>query len=613
MATSAGEIEVALSLAGEGFKKSLGEVEGKLNGFQKGVKSLAVTLGAAFSAKQIFDFGKAAFVAFGEQESAVVKLNQALANFGLFSEATTKDLQGYASALQETTTFADEQIIAIEAQLVAFGLQGKQLKEVTKATLDLATAKGIDLAAAAQLLGKAFAGETGSLSRYGIIIDDNIPKSEKFAAVMGKVNQMFGGQAEKDRQTSLGQMKAMANTFNELQETIGGLMAGPATALMKWVVDLIKRVDSALKILADAKNAAGGFANFLAQTFILAFTAILQTLVEVERWVATAILKYLGLIPGLSNALKLIGIDIEGISAKVNAGFMSADAWIGEQGIKLQSLTNKWLQTGNTAVKTEEKKTEATIAYHNAATVAAQTRMVTEQEMQAAMYEGFLKNLEDKRKSIDEFFGANEVTWANFFKFASGLIQQTFDAFGKAMADVIVDSRSFSEALKSVWKNLVKSLIGEIISLIAKLVVALALKAALGLGGASVASAASNISALTKITGKAASGAMLNEPSLVTGLRSGKTILAGEAGPEAIVPLGGRGGAGANKTASEMGTDFSMGGGGTSININISGQFLEGNENMWQRMFREKILPEIRRATMSNPTGNFIRRRGATT
>jgi len=178
---------------------------------------------------------------------------------------------------------------------------------------------------------------------------------------------------------------------------------------------------------------------------------------------------------------------------------------------------------------------------------------------------------------------------------------------------VIVDSKSFSEALRGIWKSMIKALISEIVALIAKLIVALALKSALGLGGASVGAAASNIASLTKIAGKAANGAMINEPSLVTGLKSGKTILAGEAGAEAIVPLGGGGGNGANKTATEMGMDFSGGGGSGSVTINISGQFLEANEGVWQRMFRDKILPEIRRATMSNPTGNFIRRRGATT
>jgi phage-related minor tail protein len=107
---------------------------------------------------------------------------------------------------------------------------------------------------------------------------------------------------------------------------------------------------------------------------------------------------------------------------------------------------------------------------------------------------------------------------------------------------------------------------------------------------------------------------MINEPSIVTGLKSGKRILAGEAGAEAIIPMG-KGGAGGNKTASEMGTSFAgaFDQGAPNITIQINGQFLEGNENQWQRMFREKLLPEIRRSTMSNPTGNFLRRRGATT
>lgn len=614
MATSAGEIEVVLSLMSKDFKEGLARIEQQLKGTESGVKKFGTTLAGIFSAKQIFDFGKAAFQAFGEQEAAVVKLNQALANFGQYSQKTSQDLQDYATALQQTTVYADEQVTAVQAQLVAFGLQGKQLKDVTKSTLDLASAKGIDLSAAAQLLGKAFVGETGALSRYGIVIDDNIPKSEKFAATLGKVNSMFGGQAEKERQTALGQLKGMQNTYGELMETIGALVAGPATALMSWLGDVINKVNAAMQMISAAKNAAGGFANFVSQTFVLAITAIVQTLVEAERWVANAFLKYLTMIPGFSAALKLIGVDIDSIILKVNAGFTSADQWIGDQGIKLQTLANKWLGTGQAAVASEEMKKQATIEYHNVATEAAKVRMVTEEELRKAQLEGYLANIEVQRKALEEFLGVTDVTWSSTFKRMGTIIQSTFDAFGKAMADVIVDSRNFSEALKSVWKGLVKALISEIIALIAKLIIALALKSALGLGGSSVGTAAANIVALKGLAGagKAAKGAIIGEPSLVTGLKSGKTILAGEAGAEAIVPMGGS--ASGNKTASEMGMDFSgaMGGGGVNLTVNISGQFIEANETVWQKMFRDKILPEIRRATMSNPTGNFIRRRGAT-
>jgi hypothetical protein len=71
-------------------------------------------------------------------------------------------------------------------------------------------------------------------------------------------------------------------------------------------------------------------------------------------------------------------------------------------------------------------------------------------------------------------------------------------------------------------------------------------------------------------------------------------IAAGENGNhEAVVPMGAGGG-----------------GGGGGITFNISGTFLEADPNTWQRMIREKIVPEIGRYTMINPTGNFNRRRG---
>ena len=87
-----------------------------------------------------------------------------------------------------------------------------------------------------------------------------------------------------------------------------------------------------------------------------------------------------------------------------------------------------------------------------------------------------------------------------------------------------------------------------------------------------------------------ATGGVIDEPTMLTGLRSGKQGIMGEAGPEAIVPMNG--------------------GGGGDIHIHINGAFIEGDPGFWQRLIRERIAPEIRRWTMSSPVGPFQRYRG---
>ena len=53
------------------------------------------------------------------------------------------------------------------------------------------------------------------------------------------------------------------------------------------------------------------------------------------------------------------------------------------------------------------------------------------------------------------------------------------------------------------------------------------------------------------------------------------------------------------------------GGGDVNLTVNISGQFLEADEDKWRKVFK-KILGEVQRHTMISPTSNFLRRRGAT-
>lgn len=614
MATDAGKVTVSIEADGTNLKAGFDKAKESVSKFSSGAGEMVKEFGKLVAGVGgiIAAFGAASVKAYGEQEVAVAQLNQALANQGRFTREASQELQDYASALQATTTFGDEQIISVQAQLTAFGLQGKQLKEVTKSTLDLAAAKGIDLKSAADLLGKAFVGETGMLSRYGIVLDDSLPKSEKFAAAQAKINQMFGGQAQAQAQTFTGQMKQLQNSFSDLQEELGALIAGEGQGLLTLLSGFTQHVTAGIKQIREFSGEFASFGDFLKANFLLVLTAIGSALLTIVETVVNVLAKIPILTQGMTavrDAIANSRIELENLGIATQASIMQTDAYKNKV-LSAEEQKKRAMASTLAAEKANKAAREAAAAEEERKHNERQARLLLlDQQIQDEITKKQEESLVARAKAIDDFFGLQANTWTQFWDLASNLVQQTFDNFGKAMADVLVDSKSFGEAMKGIWKSFIKSLISELVALIAKLVVALALKAALGLGGASVASAASNIAALTNITKKAATGGMINEPSIVTGLKSGKQILAGEAGPEAIVPSGG--GGGKNMTASEMGMDFS--GGGGQVTINITGQFLEGSETQWQRMFRQKILPEIRRATMYNPTGNFQRKRGATT
>jgi len=574
MATNVGTLVVELTTSIKGLKDGLSQAGSEIQGFSKKAQNW-------FSENQAVILGATAAIgaavvksiqAYGEQEQAVAKLNQALANQGKYSQAASKDLQDFATQMQAVTTFADENIIAVEASLTAFGMEGEQLKKTTKATLDLAAAKGIDLQSAALLLGKAFVGETGTLARYGIVIDQTIPKSKKFEAALGAVNGMFGGQAETMRKTTLGVWAGFQNALSDVQEEIGAFLASDAVGLTKWFTDLFNKAAIGLAQIRVFAGEVGGLGNLIRQNFILAIAAVLQAINEL-------IVK----IPGVSQLFKLIGLDVT-----------QMNSYLEDMALNLQESASKSALGASIMGVSEGKKRDEMAKTTQEFVNNENLKTATETEAIVTREQAWINANWERMAGSEELKTKLELDTGHWTDFSFKAINSVTDQMGQGVADMILESRKFSDVIKSIWKDLARMVIAEITRMIAKWLVWKALTSAGGFGGVGFASFA----------GMAAEGGIINEPSVITGLKSGSQMIAGEAGTEYIVP---------KKNTFDVGdSGGEPSGGNLSVTVNISGQFLEANENVWQRIVKDKIVPEIRRITMANPTGLFNRRRGAT-
>lgn len=187
-------------------------------------RDFGATLLKAFAFGAITKFLDDSLRAQAAQVDSINRLNLALANQGKFTEATSKSLVDYSAALQQTSTFGDEVILAGEAMLASFGQNEAQIKRTTKTALDFAAATGTDLQASITLLGKAFVGETSTLSRYGVVVDENIPKAQKFEAAMSQLERRFSGSAQAATQTYTGGLAQLHNAFGDTQEALGKLL-----------------------------------------------------------------------------------------------------------------------------------------------------------------------------------------------------------------------------------------------------------------------------------------------------------------------------------------------------------------------------------------------------
>ena len=216
-----------------GVDKSKQKVKG-LSGALGGLATKALAVGASyFAAKGLINGISSSLKLYAEQELAETKLRAALGK-------SIVGLQRYASGLQKVTRFGDELIMQGMAQLAFFIKDEKQLKIATKATLDLASAKGMDLVQAADLVAKSVGSSTNALSRYGIAADGAVGSEERLLSITNEIENLFGGQAEATTSSYQGAIDQLSNAFGDMQEKVGEAVAPAIKGLAQTFTDLLQ-------------------------------------------------------------------------------------------------------------------------------------------------------------------------------------------------------------------------------------------------------------------------------------------------------------------------------------------------------------------------------------
>jgi hypothetical protein len=176
-------------------------------------KAIAAIGGFAAVAATIYKSVEAA----SEAELAQTKLATAL---GHVSAA----LNDQAAAMQKTTMYEDDTVTAAQAMVAAFTKNEDSIRRITAAAADLASAKGMDLVSATELVTKSVYGETNALGRYGIAADGAAGSTQRLEGLMKNLNAHFGGQAAAQARTFSGAMAYMKNQFDDLLESIGEII-----------------------------------------------------------------------------------------------------------------------------------------------------------------------------------------------------------------------------------------------------------------------------------------------------------------------------------------------------------------------------------------------------
>lgn len=169
-----------------------------------------------------------------EQEVGINRLDQALKNVGTSYRAQVKDVEAVISAQQAKTNFSDEQQRDALQKLVTIGGQWQGSLQALKITTDVAAGANIDLNAAALLVGKAIAGETSSLSRYGILLEKGATQTE----IMAALTTQFGGAAE----AAANPMIQLKNRLDDMLQVMGNALLPIMSKAAQVIGDIALRI-----------------------------------------------------------------------------------------------------------------------------------------------------------------------------------------------------------------------------------------------------------------------------------------------------------------------------------------------------------------------------------
>ncbi len=268
MAAIIGALRAELSASLAQWQSDMGKAADSLKGFSKAAAdqakslerigtrmSIAITAPLALLAKASLDEAKQSREAMGQVEAALISSGNA-------SGKTAAQLQLSAKALQNLSTFDDDDILRnVTANLLTFGnVQGAVFDKAQKSVVDLASRMGGDLQGAAIKVGRALQDPIKGITaftRLGVsftaaeqaqikALVQHGQGLEAQGIILDKLAEKFGGAAEAMRAAQPDQV--LTQSWRDFQETIGQIeikLLPALTAGLKSLVDWFNNLSPA--------------------------------------------------------------------------------------------------------------------------------------------------------------------------------------------------------------------------------------------------------------------------------------------------------------------------------------------------------------------------------
>lgn len=345
-------------------------------------------------------------------ETAINKLNQALALSGQYSKTASQEMVDLAGALQATTRYGDDAILSASALIQTIGKLGAgELPQATSAAVDLAAALSIDLDSAAKLVGKAAIGNVDAFKRYGIEIEKGTTASQTFANAMRTLSG-FQGTAAAQAKTFAGITDILKYSWEDLTKVTGN-----AIITNQALLNVLSAVNE--MVVGGTKDLEG---NSLALKELIAnglitFIDILGVGVTTLDLFVRSVQFLMGALNALLAPLHLVAAGLEYLINGADAAEAQLNEWIetttkdlgafGKSGDGvLSNLAEKFATlsvAGQSGLEAIKAGMDATVEPTNNAT-AAVVALTEAEQMRVDNLKNFAEGLADKGASLEEHY-----------------------------------------------------------------------------------------------------------------------------------------------------------------------------------------------------------------
>ena len=292
------------------------EVEGfggKLEKFGKvaaAAFAAAAAAAAAYAVKLAVDGVKAAI----EDEAAQLRLANALKNVTGATQAQISAVEEQILKTSLATGVADDQLRPALQRLATATGSVTESQDLLNLALNISAATGKSVEAVSNALGKAYEGNTGSLTRLGVGLSAAEIKTLGLEGTVKQLAETFGGAATVQANTFEGQIARLKVGFDEAKESVGAALLPTLQKLLDYFINtvipkFIEFKDAALKPVTDAiarnKDSLTILYNFI-KDFVV--PVLINNL--------GSALSFIGKVAG--GVLDVIGFVVDGIKSAVN-------------------------------------------------------------------------------------------------------------------------------------------------------------------------------------------------------------------------------------------------------------------------------------------------------